>query len=197
MEWSLSKPLFKKVLLASVFFLLFVIPEAKAQKELKLEADQRYLILSTKRISTMEKELVLAAAEGFRVLTGSPTSSLEMALFLERVASAEQPYDYRILATSRSKTMEKELNNMGRENFRALPQTFISKEGMFKLEILVVMERPPEPRYSYEYRVVDAVRTPTLQREIGAALKDGFSLIAMVTLGEHIVILEKESEIGP
>src|SRR3954453_5092030 len=73
---------------------------------------QRYKLLATTRTSTMQKELDEAAAQGYRILVGSPTSSSEMALFLERVATAEDPYKYKLLATSRTGTMQKELNEV-------------------------------------------------------------------------------------
>src|SRR4051812_21206288 len=47
-------------------------------------AGDNYLILSTKRISTMEKELADAGSKGYRVLYGAPTNQVDMALFLQK-----------------------------------------------------------------------------------------------------------------
>src|SRR6266545_7465947 len=67
--------------------------------------DQRYKLLATTKTSTMEEELNEAAAQGYRILVGSPTSGKEMAIFLERGASPNDPYKYRLLATTRTGTM--------------------------------------------------------------------------------------------
>ena len=60
--------------------------------KLKIEPDQRYLLLATVKTSTMQKELDEAAAQGFRVVTGSPTSTSEWAVLLERTATPAAPY---------------------------------------------------------------------------------------------------------
>ncbi len=158
---------------------------------LKLEDDQRYLLLATKKTSTMQKELSEAAAMGFRVVAGSPTSGTEMALFLERQASPQNPYRHKVLATTRTRTMERELNESAREGFKLLPNTMLAKKGMLTgLEIVVVLELPPTPTYSYSYKLVATTRTRTLQKEVTEAQADGFKLVGMVSRNEHIVIME-------
>ena len=72
--------------------------------------EQRYKLLATLRTSTMEKELNDAATQGYRILVGSPASGNEIAIFLERAGSTVEPYRYKLLATARTSTMEKELN---------------------------------------------------------------------------------------
>ncbi len=158
---------------------------------LKLEDDQRYLLLATKKTSTMQKELSEAAAMGFRVVAGSPTSGTEMALFLERQASPQNPYRHKVLATTRTRTMERELNESAREGFKLLPNTMLAKKGMLTgLEIVVVLELPPTPTYSYSYKLLATTRTRTLQKEVTEAQADGFKLVGMVSRNEHIVIME-------
>ena len=158
---------------------------------LKLEDDQRYLLLATKKMSTMQKELSEAAAMGFRVVAGSPTSGTEMALFLERQASPQNPYRHKVLATTRTRTMERELNESAREGFKLLPNTMLAKKGMLTgLEIVVVLELPPTPTYSYSYKLLATTRTRTLQKEVTEAQADGFKLVGMVSRNEHIVIME-------
>ena len=68
-------------------------------------------------------ELDQAAAMGFRVVMGSPTSGAELAVLLERSEDGTEPYEYRLLATTRTSTMHKELNEAGSEGFRLLPTT--------------------------------------------------------------------------
>ena len=44
-----------------------------------IDDDQSYLVLSTKKIQTMEKELDDVSSRGFRVVYGAPTQQYDMA----------------------------------------------------------------------------------------------------------------------
>ena len=171
-----------------------VSAQPKQPDRVKLDADQTYLILATKRIQTMEKELDEVAAKGFRVIYGAPTATVDMALFLQKLENPDQPYSYKILATIRNKTMEKELNELGVKGYRMLPRTTIFKQGLFTGEILTIMERAFESRIIYEYKLVEAVKETKLQTKIDAARAEGFEPVTMITLGEHVVVMEKISE---
>ena len=161
----------------------------------KIDDDQNYLVLSTKRIQTMEKELDEVAAQGFRVLYGAPTAQLDMALLLTRVQEpSAEPYRYRILATSRNKTMEKELNEGARDGYRLLPRTIVYKEGFFTAEMVMVMERAPKSNKSYEYKLVRATKETKLHKKIDEAGAQGFVPITMVIIGEHVIVTEKETD---
>ena len=70
----------------------------------------RFLLLATSRTGTMQRELDQAAAAGYRILTGSPTSGHEMVLVLEKVVTPPDTYQYRLLATTRTGTMQRELD---------------------------------------------------------------------------------------
>ncbi|MEJ7713262.1 MAG: hypothetical protein WKF84_26305 [Pyrinomonadaceae bacterium] len=67
-----------------------------------------------------------------------------MVLFLERVAQPPDIYKYQLLATTRTGTMEKELNLAAKDGFRLLPRTITAKEGMLTNEIVSVLERAPK-----------------------------------------------------
>jgi hypothetical protein len=159
----------------------------------KTASDQKYLLLSTSRTSTMQKELDAAAAEGFRVLTGSGLSGDELALLLERMSDTTQPMTYRLLATSRTGTMERELNDAANEGFRMLPRTLMRKGTGSGGEIIVVMERAPgAPRVSY--KLLATSRTGTLQKELSESVIEGYEVLSMVSRGENIIILEKSTK---
>ena len=175
--------------------LLVLVPTASAQK-LKIDPEQGYLLLATTKTSTMQKELDEAAARGFRIVVGSPTSSAEMALLLERTARPEDAYTYRLLATNRTSTMQKELDEAALDGFRLLPRTMIAKERMFgSPEIVVILERPPEVEKRYKYKLLATTLTSTLQKEVTQAKADGFVLVGMVSRDEHMVIMEKETQV--
>ena len=174
--------------------LLVLFPAVGAQKfKVKLDPEQRYLLLATTKTSTMQKELTEVAEKGFVIQMGSPTSASEMALFLERTAEPPDTYTYKLLATTRTGTMQKELAQAAEEGFRLLPRTMISKKQiMGGAEVVVVLERPPKVEKLYQYRLLATSRTGTLQKEVAEAQAEGYVLVGMVSRGEHMVIMERE-----
>jgi hypothetical protein len=170
---------------------LYTLGAAQAPKQ----DDQRYRLLATTKTSTMEKELNEAAAQGYRILVGSPTSGKEMAIFLERAEPGNEPYKYKLLATTRTGTMQKELNEAAEGGYRLLPRTMIAKSQAIigSVEIVVVLERPPAAEKKYEYKLLATNLTSTLQKEVTEAQAAGFVIVGMVSRGEHMVILERES----
>ena len=182
----------KRRLFASLLLLLSICSLCSAQEP---KADDRYKLLATTKTSTMEKEVNEAAAQGYRILVGSPTSGKEMAIFMERVATSSEPYKYKLLATTRTGTMQKELNEAAEGGYRLLPRTLIGKAPVLvgSVEIVVLLERPPTEQKRYEYKLLATSLTSTLQKETAEAQAAGFVIVGMVSRGEHMVILERES----
>src|SRR4026208_842902 len=175
--------------------ILFASVSTLAQGKLKIDPENRYLLLSTMKTSTMQKELDEASAQGFRIIAAaSSCNQSEMVLFLERVAQPPDTYKYRLLATARTSTMEKELNQAAQEGFRLLPRTITAKEGFLSNEIVTVLEQSPKSTKRYQYRLLATSRTSTLQREVAQTESDGFVLVGLVGRGENMVIMEKEVE---
>jgi len=158
----------------------------------ELDLTQHYLLLATSKTSTMQKELDQAAAAGYRIIAGSRTSGTEMALLLESVATPPDTYEYFLLATTRTSTMQKELNDVAARGFRLLPGTLMQKERMFgSVEIVAIMEKPLGSPQHYEYFLLATTLTSTMQKEITAATEGGYEIVGMVSRGEHIVIMER------
>jgi hypothetical protein len=175
---------------------------ARAQK-VPIDPSQRYLLLAAQRTGTMQTELDAAAAQGFRVVASSPSSDGEMVLFLERVTQPPQTYSYRLLATTRTSTMEKELNTAAAEGFRLLPMTAMAQAsagrrilggGLAGSEVIVVVERAPDDRQRYEYRLLATSRTATMQKEVSDAVAAKFVLVTMLSRDEHMVVMERLRE---
>ena len=151
----------------------------------------RYLLLATQRTKTMQPELKQAAEAGYRIITGSPTSGSEMPLILEKIATPPDVYQYELLATSKTSTMQKELDEAAARGFRLLPSTMISKSQTFGgVEIVVVLEKEPRSEENYKYLLLATTKTSTLQKEMSEAISQGWKVVGMVSRGEHIVILE-------
>ena len=179
--------------LLTLIFLFSPLTLALAQDKVKIDDDQSYLVLSTKRIQTMEKELEEVARKGFRILYGAPTSNYDMAILLKRAPEAkDEPYGYKILATTRNKTMEKELNEFATQGYRLLPRTITFKSCLFTIELLMILEREPQAKKKYEYKLISAGKETKLHKRIDEAVAQGFLPITMVTMSDHIVIMEKE-----
>jgi hypothetical protein len=160
----------------------------------KNELGQRYVLLAATRTSTTQKEISDAAGQGFRVRMGAPTSGNEMVILMEKLATPADPFQYRLLATTRTGTMDKELNEAGDAGFQMLPQTMIAKKGMGLggPEIVVVLEKAPKSSSRYQYKLLATSRSSTMEKEIREAEDKGFVLIGICSRGEHMVIMEKE-----
>ena len=166
--------------------------EKTSPVKLDIEDGQTYLVLSTKRIQTMEKELGEAAAKGFRVLYGAPTQQFDMAILMERSPETAS-FDYKIMATVRLKTMEKELNEFAKQGYRLLPRTIIFKQGFLTAEMVMLMERAPNSGKIYEYKLINAGKETKLHKKMDTAISEEFSPVTMITIGEHVVVMEKVS----
>jgi len=164
----------------------------------KASEGNQYKLLATKKTSTMQKELNQMSAEGFRVIVGAPTSGSEIAIFLSRDGTVAEPYKYKLLATSRTSTMEKELNEMAETGYRLIPSTMVAKKSMFGgVEIVMIMELPPKVKKRYRYKLLATTRTKTLQKEVTEAKGEGFELVGMVSRDEHMVVMEQETDLAP
>jgi hypothetical protein len=183
----------RQIIAALLTLILTVSASAVAQKS-DDEKNPTYMLLATKRTGTMQKEIDEAAGQGYRILTGSPTSGDEMALFMQKTATPAAPYQYKILATTRTGTMDKELNEMAEQGFRLIPSTMIAKKQMIgPVEIVALLERAPNSTFKYQYRLLATTRTGTLQKEVSEAQAAGYVIVGMVSRGEHMVIVEKET----
>jgi hypothetical protein len=165
---------------------------AQAAKDAEL---LKYKLLATIKTSTMQKEIDQVSAQGYRILVGSPTSEAEMAVFLSRDGTAELPYKYKLLATTRTGTMQKELNEAANGGFRLMPSTMIAKKQLLgAAEIVMIMERPPKVVKEYEYKLLATSLTSTLQKEVTEAETAGFAIVGMVSRGEHMVVMERSKD---
>ncbi len=160
-----------------------------------VDPTHNYLLLATSKTSTMQKELDEAAANGFRIAMGSGLESTEMAMMMERIPEGSEKYTYRLVATTRTGSMDKEVNALAKEGFRVHPRTLCSKTGMLSREIVLIMERNPNDKgKQYEYKLLATTLTGTLQKEMTQAAKEGYTLVAFGTRGEHLVIMEREKK---
>ena len=167
---------------------------SRAEAQLEVDPDQQYLLLATTRTGTMESELNEAGTLGFRVVSGAPTSGEELVIFLQRAVEPRDTYEYRLLATSRTSTMQEELDAAAAEGFRLLARTPICKKrGFGGDELVVALERSPEGDQRYAYRLLATTQTSAMQEEVTQAVAEGFAISGLFSCDEHIVIMEREA----
>ena len=76
-----------------------------------------YKLLATSRTSTMQKELQEAADAGYEFKGETARGEVVIILELDRQAKNRPKYEYRLLATSKTSTMQKELNDASSQGF--------------------------------------------------------------------------------
>jgi hypothetical protein len=146
-----------------------------------------YRVLSTAKTSTMQKEMQEAAIAGFRfadVMGGETAMAGSEVLVVMERGSAPATYDYRLLATSKTSTMQKELQEAGDVGFAYRGQTQF-KSAFGGKEVVVILERPRESadQRRYEYLLLATSKTSTMQREMTEAAERGFGFVGL-TVGK-------------
>lgn len=155
------------------------------------QQETSYRVLATNKTSTMQKEMREAASDGFRFVSvmGGDTSfgGKEVVVLMQRLPGEKSRFDYRLLATSKTSTMQKELQEAADAGFEFIGQTVF--ESLFGgKEVAVLLERDTQnaTRTRYEYRLLATKRTSTLQKELDEIGRAGFQALAM-TVGETAV----------
>jgi hypothetical protein len=142
-----------------------------------------YRVLATNRTSTMERELNEAADAGFRFrgVMGGETAfgGNEVVVVMGRAAEAKGRYAYKLLATTRTSTMQKEIQEAADVGFEYMGQT-VFKTAFGGDEVVVILERDKEATpLAYEYRLVATSKTSTLQKELLETGAAGYDVLAM------------------
>jgi len=165
-----------------------------------------YRLLATTRTSTMEKEMNEAADAGyvFAAVMGGETAlgGNEVVVVMIKDVSAQRPTrkKYKLLATSKTSTMQKEMQQAGDEGFEYRGQT-VFESGIAGREVATILERdldaPPARRV---FRLLATSRTSTMHKELRDAGEAGFRLLGLTVSktafrgSEIVCILGKEGE---
>lgn len=182
----------KNRLLATTIIILSAASFGLGQDKKAESENLQYKLLATTRTGTMQKEINETAAQGYRIVVGAPTSGSEMALFLSREGSVSEPFQYKLLATTRTGTMQKEMNELADAGYRLIPSTMIAKKQFIGgIEVVMIMERVPKVVREYEYKLLATTRTSTMQKEVSEAKDAGYIVVGMVSRDEHMVVMER------
>ncbi len=152
-------------------------------KPLAIDTSQRYLVLDTIRVKTLQGELDQASAAGYRVAFGDASHNI---LILEKGLDR---YQYRVL-----QGLKDEFKTAVADAFCAVPNSFSS--DYMKARALI-MEKPVGTSKIHDYLLLDTVRTKTLQKELNEGAMKGYELAAISTYGAKNVLMEKTSPDAP
>ena len=104
---------------------------------------------------------------------------------------AQKAPEYQLLATSRTSTMEKEINQIAAQGYRlAGTMGGDTHEG----EIIVTMRKLPEgdDNDRFQYKLLATSRTGTMQRELQEAADAGYEYVGVMARDEVMVVLERD-----
>lgn len=146
---------------------------------------QEYRVLATNKTSTMQKEMNEAADAGYMFggVMGGETSfgGSEVVVVMSKSTTAENRgrYEYRLLATSKTSTMQKEMQEAGDAGFEYRGQT-VFKSTFGGKEVVIILERDREFKPDrYEYRLLATKKTSTMQKELMEAGGQGFAIVGL------------------
>lgn len=161
--------------------------------QISARAQTQYKVLATKKTSTMHKELQAAAADGFRFegVSGGKTSfgGSEVLVIMSKKAGGDAAggrFQYKLLATSKTSTMQKEIQEAGDGGFeykgQAVFETFIGGD-----EVVVIMEKDTKAEVrKIEYKLFATSKTSTMEKEINEGGAGGYSYVG-VTVGKTLL----------
>ena len=167
------------------FLILVSAPSALGAENLPIE----YRLLATNKTSTMLKEMNEAAAAGFHfggVMGGQTAFGGEevVVIMVRRPGEKTGSFSYRLLATSRTSTMQKEMQEAGDDGFEYKGQTvFKSTFGGKEVVVILEVDRNRSERQRFEYRLLATSKTSTMQKELSEAGAQGFDFVG-VTVGK-------------
>lgn len=175
-----------------------VVPPAAADEPQPVE----YRLLATNKTSTMQKEMNEAADAGFRfaAVMGGETAigGNEVVTIMVRPGEAPPRYEYKLLATTKTSTMQKEMQEAGDAGFEYRGQT-VFKSMLGGQEVAVVLERDREATPgAFEYRLLATKKTSTMQKELAQMGPAGFEFVGMTVAktgigGAEIVVITRRA----
>jgi hypothetical protein len=142
-----------------------------------------YRVLATSRTSTMENELNRAAEDGFRFQAsmGGETAvgGNEVVAVMARRAGTRPRASYRLLATNKTSTMEKELQEAADQGFEYRAQS-VFKSAFGGEEVVCILERDQDAAAHHSrYKLLATTKTSTLEKEMAQAGLAGYELLGL------------------
>lgn len=148
-----------------------------------------YRILATSKTSTMEKELNEAAADGYHFAkamggkTANGGQEVVVAMVKDAEASGRSAFKYKLLATSKTSTMQREMQSLADEGYEYVEQT-VFQSAFGGREVVIIMEADPSRKATRSiYQLLATTKTSTMQKELQEAGSRGYVLLGL-TIGK-------------
>ena len=149
----------------------------------------------------MQKEMQEAAESGYAFVgvMGGDTSfgGSEVVVVMQRRPDSQPRFEYRLLATSRTSTMQKEMQEAGDAGFEFRGQTvFGTTFGGDEPVVILERDRDVVNPGVFEYRLLATKKTSTMQDEVREAGAAGFMFVGVTVAstrfgGNEIVTILK------
>jgi hypothetical protein len=168
-----------RIALAIVVSLSFVAPAF---------AQQTYKVLATSKTSTMQKEMQEAGDGGFRFVAvmGGETAigGKEVVVLMQKAAGDTNTYSYRLLATNKTSTLQKELQEAADAGFVVAGQT-VFESAFGGKETAAIVERAGATGTAdrFEYKLVATSKTSTMEKELKELADAGYQATGL-TVGK-------------
>jgi hypothetical protein len=162
-----------------VLMALAIVSPAMAQ-------DRTYKVLATSKTSTMQKEMQEAGDAGYHFVAvmGGDTAigGKEVVVLMEKDTDTPGPYSYRLLATSKTSTLQKELQEAADAGYRVVGQTVF--ESLFGgKETAAILQKGGETVGRFEYKLLATSKTSTMEKELRELAEGGYQAIGL-TVGK-------------
>lgn len=163
-----------------------------------------YKLLATSKTSTMEKEMNAAADGGFRFagVMGGDTAigGKEVVAIMAREGEAVNGrFRYKLLATTKTSTMQREMQAAGDAGYEYKGQTvFPSMFGGDEVVVILESDRQAPPAL-FEYRLLATTKTSTMEKELGEAGQAGFQFVGITVSktamgGSEVVVITRREK---
>jgi hypothetical protein len=174
----------------TLFLFLFLTLSCLGQET---AASWNYRLLATNKTSTMQKEMQEAADAGYRfqgVMGGETAfggSEVVVIMGKPQGDTTTKRFAYKLLATSKTSTMQKEMQEAGNEGFEFKGQTvFQTMFGGKEVVVILELDRDVKDRPRYEYKLLATKKTSTMQKELFEAGEQGYAFVG-VTVGDTAI----------
>ena len=161
-----------------------------------------YRVLATSKTSTLEKEMNEAADAGFRfsfVMGGETAVGGGEGVAVLTKTGQGGKYAYKLLATSKTSTMQKELQEASDAGFEYRDQT-VFKSTFGGQEVVCILERDKEvTARKYDYKLLATTKTSTLETELRESGAAGYEVLGMTVSktamgGKELVAITRKAK---
>ena len=189
-----------RVTVAALAAVGFWTPQAAVAQD---KPGYEYKLLATSMTHTMELELNRAAEDGYRFQTamGGETANggNEVVAIMARRPGSKPRVSYKLLATSKTSTMEKELQAAADQGFEYRAQT-VFKTAFGGDEVVCILERDGGAGTAHSrYRLLATTKTSTMEKELQQVGAAGYTIVGLTVAktafgGKELVAILRRAE---